>query len=98
MLRALIVDGRSSDASASHILTSHNTMGSAYTIFGKSVPAHWLAIATLSATIGGTVFATAGPKPVAAAVGAPAAVPAAKDEEFDLEKIIKYVCNPPQLP
>ncbi|ODQ81404.1 hypothetical protein BABINDRAFT_7199 [Babjeviella inositovora NRRL Y-12698] len=60
-------------------------MGSAYTILGKSVPSHWLAVATLSLTIGGTVFATSGSKPAAAPTAVTA--PAAKDEEFDLEKI-----------
>ncbi|CAK9440601.1 uncharacterized protein LODBEIA_P46380 [Lodderomyces beijingensis] len=70
-------------------------MGAAYTIFGKQVPSYILSLATL-----GSVAAVAivpqfvGSKETqAAAAAAPAAQ--TKEDDFDLEKLLKYVLPPP---
>lgn len=69
----------------------HHSMGAAYTILGKNVPSHYLAIGTLTAVIGGVKLnsllggsgdAEATPAPAAAA---PAA---AASGELDVEKAI----------
>ncbi|GMM29298.1 hypothetical protein DAMA08_020140 [Martiniozyma asiatica (nom. inval.)] len=62
-------------------------MGAAYTILGKAVPSHYLAIGTLASVVGGVKlnsFLGASEKPAAA----PAAAPAAPKDELDVEKAI----------
>lgn len=56
-------------------------MGSAYTILGRSVPSHQLALATL-----GAVVLVAAPKPWAAA---PPAVPSINAASAEEEKFVK---------
>ncbi|CEP22410.1 hypothetical protein BN1211_2768 [Cyberlindnera jadinii] len=66
-------------------------MGSAYTIFGKQVSSHWIAIATLSAALGLGVVSSSGSKAEASpkATPVPAAPVAEKSEDFDVEKLLK---------
>lgn len=65
-------------------------MGAAYTIFGKTVQPHVLALATLTTVIGGTVLATSGSKAKDTAGATPAApaVQADNAEDFDVEKLL----------
>ncbi|KAG5417157.1 hypothetical protein I9W82_004790 [Candida metapsilosis] len=69
-------------------------MGSAYTIFGKQVPAHVLSILTLGSVVAGVTipkfFGSADANKDAAAKPA-APVVQSKEDDFDLEKFIKYV-------
>ncbi|CAK7894728.1 ATP synthase subunit K, mitochondrial [[Candida] anglica] len=60
-------------------------MGSAYTILGKQVPSHVLALLTLGATAGVVAWPRAAKE---APVATPAAVPAVKEDDFDLEKLL----------
>lgn len=67
-------------------------MGSAYTILGAKVPAHWISIATLSAAIGGAVIPSYLPSKKTEAVKAPEPVVQQQAEgDFDVEKLLKYV-------
>lgn len=63
-------------------------MGAAYVIFGKSVPAKWLALGTIGAVVAGASLAMSGPEAAVADSGA--AVPVAKSQEgeMDVEKAI----------
>ncbi|XYA00303.1 hypothetical protein QA089_002839 [Meyerozyma guilliermondii] len=62
-------------------------MGAAYTIFGKQVPSHILALLTLGSVAG--VVAWPRSKSESAATPAPvAATSSNKEEDFDLEKFI----------
>lgn len=61
-------------------------MGSAYTIFGKTVQPHVLAIATIAATVGGTVFSMSG----SGAEEKPKAAPTSAQDsgDLDIEKVL----------
>ncbi|CAH2352070.1 uncharacterized protein CLIB1423_05S04940 [[Candida] railenensis] len=60
-------------------------MGAAYTIFGKQVPSHILAILTLG-TAAGVIAYPRGGDAKATPTPTPAPVSASKEEDFDLEK------------
>lgn len=70
-------------------------MGAYYKVLGAKIPSHFLAIGTYSAVIGGVLSmnkskpADTANAPAAATATAPV-VPetSAKDEEFDLEKVL----------
>ncbi|KAI5954018.1 hypothetical protein CANMA_004857 [Candida margitis] len=69
-------------------------MGSAYTILGKQVPAHVLSILTLGSVAAGVAIPKLlGSNDVKKEAAAKPAAPVAqsKEEDFDLEKFIKYV-------
>ncbi|CAG90248.1 DEHA2G05588p [Debaryomyces hansenii CBS767] len=63
-------------------------MGAAYTIFGRQVPSHILSIATLG-TAAAVVAWPRAKKEAPPAQAAPVAQ--TKEEDFDLEKFLKYV-------
>ncbi|KAH3899451.1 ATP19 family protein SCDLUD_004894 [Saccharomycodes ludwigii] len=67
-------------------------MVASYTILGKSIPSHFLALGTFGAVIGGTLFAKSGssaPAPVPTKKEQPATTAkSSNNEEFDVEKLI----------
>lgn len=68
-------------------------MGAAYTIFGKTVQPHVLALLTLGATVGGAAYATAGSKTEAQSkdsveVKTAPAASTSNDDDVDIEKLL----------
>ncbi|ODV58309.1 ATP19 family protein ASCRUDRAFT_78005 [Ascoidea rubescens DSM 1968] len=66
-------------------------MVSYYTVLGKKVPSHILAIATIVATVGGIALPKYIPSSKSESpkvVPPPVETSASKDEEFDFEKLI----------
>ncbi|CAN3353703.1 ATP synthase subunit K, mitochondrial [Diutina catenulata] len=63
-------------------------MGSAYQIFGKQVPAHVLALATLGSVTAIAAWPRAKKEAPAPTPAAAAPAPAAGGDDFDLEKFL----------
>ncbi|EGV66037.1 hypothetical protein CANTEDRAFT_112898, partial [Yamadazyma tenuis ATCC 10573] len=63
-------------------------MGAAYTIFGKQVPSHILAILTLGSVAGVVAYPRSKSEATPTPTPAPAVTVASKEDDFDLEKFI----------
>lgn len=70
-------------------------MGANYTILGRSIPPHFLAIGTILTVVGGITIPKAFSSPVAAKASTTGAAPTEKpqQDEFDVVKAIDTFVN-----